>query len=102
MYRGAVRSILSELVRQERLIIMDKFSMDAPKTKELAGKLDTLSLNSVLIVTDQPDNNLYLSARNLPNVEVMDISSVDPVSLVRYENVLMTADAVKKIEERLG
>lgn len=102
MYRGAVRSILSELVRQERLIIMDKFGMDAPKTKELAGKLNTLSLNNVLIVTDQPDNNLYLSARNLPDVEVMDISSVDPVSLVRYENVLMTADAIKKIEERLG
>jgi large subunit ribosomal protein L4 len=102
MYRGAVRSILSELVRQERLIIMDNFAMDAPKTKELAGKLNTLSLNNVLIVTDQPDDNLYLSARNLPDVEVMDISSIDPVSLVRYENVLMTADAVKKIEERLG
>jgi large subunit ribosomal protein L4 len=101
MYRGAVRSILSELVRQERLIVVDKFSLDAPKTKEMAGKLSALNVTNVLIVTDQPDDNLYLSARNLPYVEVMDISSVDPVSLVRYENVLMTADAIKKLEERL-
>jgi len=102
MYRGAVRSILSELVRQERLMVMDKFGVDAPKTKELVGKLTALNIDNVLIVTDHPDDNLYLSARNIPGVEVMDISSIDPVRLVRYKNVLMTADAVKKLEERLG
>ena len=102
MYRGAVRSILSELVRQERFIVVDKFDMDAPKTKELVGKLTALNVDNVLIVTDQPDDNLYLSARNIRGVDVMDISSIDPVSLVRFKNVLMTADAVKKLEERLG
>ena len=102
MYRGAVRSILSELVRQERFIVVDKFDMDAPKTKELAGKLTALNINNVLIVTDLPDDKLYLSARNIPGVEVMDVSSIDPVSLVRYENVLITVNAVKKLEERLG
>lgn len=102
MYRGAVRSILSELVRQERLLIVDKLGMDAPKTKGLVDKLKALNLNDVLIVTEKSDDNLYLSARNLPHVEVMEVANVDPVSLVRYENVLMTADAVKKLEERLG
>ena len=102
MYRGAMRSILSELVRQERLVVVDKFDIDVPKTKELVAKLKAFNLEDVLIVTDQPDDKLYLSARNLPEVEVMDISSVDPVSLVRYENVLMTTDAVKKLEERLA
>lgn len=102
MYRGAVRSILSELVRQERLVAVDKFGVDAPKTKELISKLNALNVKNVLIVTDQPDENLYLSARNIPGVDVTDVSSVDPVSLVRYENILMTADAIKKLEERLG
>ncbi len=102
MYRGAVRSILSELVRQERLLIVDKLGLDAPKTKGLVDKLKALNLNDVLIVTEKSDDNLYLSARNLPHVEVMEVANVDPVSLVRYENVLMTADAVKKLEERLG
>jgi len=101
-YRGALRSILSELVRQERLMVVDKFDVDVPKTKELVGKLTALNINNVLIVGDQPDDKLYLSARNIPGVEVMDISSIDPVSLVRYENVLMTADAIKKLEEKLG
>ena len=102
MYRGAVRSILSELVRQERLIIVDKFNVEAPKTKELLSKLNALNINNVLIVSEQPDDNLYLSARNLQGIEVMNVSGIDPVSLVRYENVLMTADAIKKLEERLG
>jgi len=101
-YRGALRSILSELVRQERLMVVDKFDVDVPKTKELVGKLTALNINNVLIVGDQPDDKLYLSARNIPGVEVMDISSIDPVSLVRYENVLMIADAIKKLEEKLG
>ena len=102
MYRGALRSILSELVRQGRLIAVDKFSIEAPKTKELLAKLNALNLSDVLIVTGHEDNNLYLSARNLHNVEVMGVEEVDPVSLVRFEKVIMTADAIKKLEERLG
>jgi len=102
MYRGALRSILSELVRQGRLIAVDKFSIEAPKTKELLAKLNALNLSDVLIVTGHGDNNLYLSARNLRNVDVMGSEELDPVSLVRFEKVIMTADAIKKLEERLG
>jgi large subunit ribosomal protein L4 len=101
MYRKALRSILSELVRQERLKVVDSFSLDAVKTKELAGKLGSLALEDVLIVTGEVDQNMYLSARNLPKVAVIDVAAVDPVSLIRHENVLMTADAVKKLEEQL-
>ncbi len=102
MYRLALRSILSELARKERLIIVDKFELSAPKTKELATKLNTLGLSSVLIVGDEPDMTLYLAARNLHKVEVMDTVDIDPVSLVRFDKTLITVDAIKKIEERLG
>jgi large subunit ribosomal protein L4 len=102
MYRKALRSILSELVRQERLKVVDSFSLDAIKTKELAGKLGSLALEDVLIVTGEVDQNMYLSARNLSKVGVIDVAAVDPVSLIRHENVLMTADAVKKLEEQLA
>lgn len=102
MYRGALRSILSELVRQERLVVVDGFSVDAPKTRQLVGKLDELGLNDVLIVTEQVDENLLLAARNLYHVDVRDSDELDPVSLVGYEKVLMTTEALKKIEERLA
>ena len=102
MYRLALRSILSELARKERLIIVDKFELSAPKTKELATKLNTLGLSSVLIVGDEPDMTLYLAARNLHKVEVMGAVDIDPVSLVRFDKTLITVDAIKKIEERLG
>ena len=102
MYRAAMRSILSELVRQERLVAIDTFGVDAPKTKQLAGKLAELGLENVLIVTDAADDNLYLAARNLPRVAVCDASSADPVSLVGFDKVLMTRGAVEKIEERLS
>jgi len=102
MYRTALRSILSELIRQERLKVVDKFSLDAIKTKELAGKLGSLSLDDVLIVTGEVDENMHLSARNLSKVGVIDVTAMDPVSLIRHENVLMTADAIKKIEEQLA
>jgi large subunit ribosomal protein L4 len=102
MYRKALRSILSELVRQERLKVVDSFSLDAIKTRDLAGKLGSLALDDVLIVTGEVDQNMYLSARNLPKVAVIDVTAVDPVSLIRHENVLMTADAVKKLEEQLA
>jgi large subunit ribosomal protein L4 len=102
MYRGALRSILSELVRQERLVVVDSFGVDAPKTKQLVGKLAELGLDDVLIVTEQADENLYLAARNLYHVDVRDSDELDPVSLVGYEKVLMTTEALKKIEERLA
>ena len=102
MYRAAMRSILSELVRQERLVAIDTFAVEAPKTKELAGKLADLGLEKVLIVSDAPDDNLYLAARNLPGVAVCDAAGADPVSLVGFDKVLMTKGALQKIEERLS
>lgn len=102
MYRAAMRSILSELVRQERLVAIDSFAVDAPKTRELVGKLNELGLDNVLIVTVDADDNLYLAARNLPGVAVCDVASADPVSLVGFDKVLMTKAAIEKIEERLA
>ncbi|MEO9944523.1 MAG: 50S ribosomal protein L4 [Paraglaciecola sp.] len=102
MYRGAIQSILSELVRQERLIVVEKFAVEAPKTKELISKLDALELKDVLIVTSEVDENLFLSARNLYKVDVRDVQGIDPVSLIAFEKVLMTADAVKQLEESLA
>ncbi|HEX7046381.1 MAG TPA: 50S ribosomal protein L4 [Gammaproteobacteria bacterium] len=102
MYRGAMQSILSELVRQERLVVVEDFAIGAPKTKELVGKLKDMNLGNVLIVRDEIDENLYLAARNLASVDVRDVQALDPVSLVRYEKVLMTVPAVKQIEEWLS
>ena len=102
MYRAAMRSILSELVRQDRLVAVDTFGVDAPKTRELAGKLADLGLEKVVIVMDDPDDNLYLAARNIPGVAVCDVSSADPVSLVGFDKVLMSKAALEKIEERLS
>ncbi|MFB0963384.1 MAG: 50S ribosomal protein L4 [Pseudomonas sp.] len=102
MYRAAMRSILSELLRQDRLVVVEDFSVDAPKTKALLGKLDTLGLQDVLIVSENVEQNLYLAARNLPHVDVRDVQASDPVSLIAYDKVLMTVSAVKKFEEMLG
>ena len=102
MYRGAIKSILSELVRQERLVVVENFAVETPKTKELVAKLNGLELKDVLIVTPEVDENLFLSARNLYKVDVRDVDGIDPVSLVGFEKVLMTATAVKQIEEMLG
>ncbi|MGB5439925.1 MAG: 50S ribosomal protein L4 [Gammaproteobacteria bacterium] len=102
MYRGAMRSILSELVRQERLVAVDSFTVKEAKTRELSGMLQDLGLDSVLIVTVDPDDNLYLAARNLPNVAVCDVTSADPVSLIGFNKVLVTKDALKRFEERLA
>ena len=102
MYRGALKSILSELVRQDRLIVVEKFGVDTPKTKALQTKLNELELKDVLIVTPEVDENLFLSARNLYKVDVRDVQGVDPVSLIAFEKVLMTADAVKQLEEALA
>jgi len=102
MYRGAVCSIISELIRQERLIIVEQFSISAPKTRELLAQLKTLNLQDVLIVTDKNDNNLYLAARNLYRVTVCEASVVDPVSLVGAEKLLVTVPALKQLEERFA
>jgi large subunit ribosomal protein L4 len=102
MYRGAMQCILAELVRQDRLVFVDDFTVSAPKTKELLGKLNALGLKNTLIITDAVDENLYLAARNLPHVEVIDTTAVDPVSLIGYEKVLMSVPAAKKLEVELG
>lgn len=102
MYRGALRCILSELVRQERLVVVDEFTVDTPKTKQVAEKLKGLELNNVLIVTDEVNENLYLAVRNLPKVDIRDTSGVDPVSLIAFEKVLITVPALKKLEEALA
>lgn len=102
MYRGAMRSILSELVRQDRLMLVDDFQISAPKTKELNTKLQSMGLNDVLLIMVNPDENLILAARNLYGVDVRDATSIDPVSLIAFEKVLMTEAAVKMIEERLS
>jgi large subunit ribosomal protein L4 len=101
MYRGALRSILSELVRQERLVAVDSFSVQAPKTKELAAKLREMALDDVLIVTTDEDENLRLAARNLYSVGVCTPEQLDPVSAIGFERLLVTGDALKRLEERL-
>jgi len=102
MYRAAMRSILSELVRQERLVAVDEFAVEAPKTKQLVAKLESLGLEKVLIVTEEVDENLYLAARNIPNVDVVDVAAADPVSLVAFDKVLVTVSALRKFEEKLA
>lgn len=102
MYRAAIRCIFSELVRQDRLVVVEDLSLDAPKTKQMAAKLKELSLDNVLMISEEVDQNLYLAARNLPHVDVRDVAAIDPVSLVGFEKVLVTVPALKKIEEMLG
>ncbi|WP_108447072.1 50S ribosomal protein L4 [Halomonas denitrificans] len=102
MYRAAMRSILSELVRQERLVAVDAFTVEAPKTKQLVAKLEELGLEKALIVTEEVDENLYLAARNIPNVDVVDVAAADPVSLVAFDKVLVTVSALRKFEEKLA
>ncbi len=101
MYRAGICSILSQLVREGRLSVVENLTLDAPKTKQLAQKLKSMGLDNVLIIVGQTDDNLFLSARNLPNVLVLEVGHADPVNLVRYSKVLMTRDAVKKMEEVL-
>lgn len=101
MYRQALRAIFSELVRQDRLKIVDKFTIDTPKTKDLVNKLQGLKVKKVLILTDREDENLWLAAGNIPHVSISELNYMDPVSLVAYEHVLVTVDILKKIEEKL-
>jgi len=102
MYRGAMRAILSELIRQQRLLIVNEFSVATPKTKDLAVKLQDLSLDKVMLVLDAVEENLYLAARNLPGVAVCDVAAADPVSLINFPKILMTVPALRQFEENLA
>ncbi|WP_435980039.1 50S ribosomal protein L4 [Psychrobacter sp. DM4] len=102
MYRGAMQCILAELVRQERLILVEEISVSAPKTKELIAKLNDLGAPRALIVTTDIDENLYLAARNIPHVNVLGTSEVDPVSLIAFDKVIMSVEAAKQFEEALA
>jgi large subunit ribosomal protein L4 len=97
-----MRCILSELVRQERLVVVEEFSVDAPKTKQFIAKMDEYSLQNALLITEDVEINLYLAARNVPHVDVRDAAGIDPVSLVGFDKVLVTVAALKKIEEVLS
>lgn len=99
MYRAAMRAILSELVRQERLVIVENFAVEAPKTKQFLAKMKEFDLSNALVVTEDMDENLYLSSRNVPHVDVIDAAGIDPVSLIGFDKVVMTVPALKKIEE---
>ena len=102
MYRGALRSVFSELIRQDRLLVTDAIVMQEPKTSELASRLKKLGLDSVLIVNEAFDENVFLSARNLPNVGICDVAAIDPVVLMRFDKVLITLPALKLVEARLS
>lgn len=102
MYRAGIGAILSQLVREDRLSVVENFTVDAPKTNVLARKLKDMGLNDVMIITDSVDENLYLSSRNLPHVLVVEAGHADPVSLMRFASVLMTRGALTKIEELLA
>lgn len=99
MYRGAMQCILAELVRQDRLILVDSLTVDSPKTRNLLTQLKDLNALNALIVTDSVDENLYLAARNIPHVDVVDSQTVDPVSLIAFEKVIMSIGAAKQLEE---
>jgi len=101
MYRGALRSMLSELVRQDRLVVTNGLGLEAPKTRLLAAQLKAMSLSNVLIVVEAIDEKLFLAARNLPHVDVLPVTALNPLELASYDKVLMTVGAVKMIEERL-
>jgi large subunit ribosomal protein L4 len=102
MYRAGMASILSNLVREDRLAIVDSLAVDAPKTKLFAQKIKSMGYDRVLVITDNLDENVFLASRNLPNVLVVEVNEADPVSLIRFPKVLMTKSALAKFEELLG
>ena len=102
MYRAALRSIMSELARQDRLVVVESLDLEQPKTKLLAQQLGEYGVDNVLIIGAEVGENLYLASRNLHKVDVRDVDGVDPVSLIAYDKVMVTVDAVKKFEEMLG
>ena len=102
MYRAAMRSILSELLREDRLVVLDKFDIKQPKTKEFEKLAKKLKADSALIVNDKFDENLFLSSRNIKNMEYSDVNSINPLSLMKYEKVIINVESLKIIEERLA
>jgi large subunit ribosomal protein L4 len=102
MYRGALRAMLSELARQDRLVVVQDLALDAPKTKQLVGRLKDLGLERALVLVEAFEEKLFLAARNLVHVEVLPVAQLDPVSLARHEKVLVTVGALKMLEERLA
>tara|TARA_B100001057_G_scaffold234201_1_gene234474 strand:+ start:1653 stop:2258 length:606 start_codon:yes stop_codon:yes gene_type:complete len=102
MYRGALRCIVSELIRQQRLVAVESFAVAAPKTKALLAQLKDLEISNALIVTEEVEENLFLAARNVKAVDVRDVDAIDPVSLISYDKVLITVPALKKLEEVLA
>ncbi|MBU1294427.1 MULTISPECIES: 50S ribosomal protein L4 [Marinomonas] len=102
MYRAAMRTIWSELVRQDRLVVVEDLKLEAPKTKLFIAKMAELNIENALIVSHNLDDNLFLAARNIPNVDVRDAASIDPVSLIAYDKVLVTVGALKQVEEALA
>jgi len=102
MYRGAMRSILAELARQDRLVLIDEFTAEAPKTKDMVARLKSLDLNDVLIVTGEVTENLFLATRNIPHVDVVDTEEINPYVLIGYSKILMTQGALAKVEELLA
>jgi len=99
MYRGAMKSILSELVRQDRLVVVEDLNFEQPKTKAFLAKMKELDVSNALIVADEVDQNLYLSARNVPHIEVSDVAGINPVNLVAYKKVVVTVAAIAKLQE---
>lgn len=102
MYRAAMQAILSELVRQDRLLVVESVSPDTHKTKQFAEKLQNMGISNALIITEEMDEKLYLASRNIPRIYVCDAQGIDPVSLINCEKVVVTVSAIKKIEEMLG
>ena len=102
MYRAGIRAILSQLAREDRIAVVDSFELDSPKTKQAAAKLKGMGLESVLIITDVLDENVYLATRNLPHVAVVEPRYADPLSLIHYKKVLITKPAIAQLEEMLG
>ena len=102
MFKAAMRSVLSELLREDRLVVLEKFDIKQPKTKEFKKLIEKLRVDSALIVNDKFDENLFLSSRNLKNMEYSDVSSINPLSLMKYEKVIMNVESLKAIEERLA
>lgn len=99
MFRAGMATILSQLVREDRLSVVEQLSLESPKTKILASKIKTMGFEKLLVITDDLDDNLYLSSRNIPNLLVLDVAQADPVSLIRFPNVILTKGAVRKLEE---
>lgn len=102
MYRAALKTIMSELARQERLVVVETLDVEEPKTKLLVGQLDAFGVNSALLISDEVSENLYLASRNLRRVDVRDVQGIDPVSLLAHDKVVVTVAAIKKIEEMLA